>query len=104
MSTVQEVGMNNTRWAWNEHVRPQIEFMRGVNFAYIGCIDSMKEALTELGLNATLPPEKSNAYQHNDNMPMEKFGSFDVLDEETKALIREVYREDYDLYESTCKK
>lgn len=104
MSTVQEVGWDDTQWVWNEHVPPQTEFMRGVNFAYIGCIESMEEALIGLGLNTTLPPDESNAYQHNCNMPVEKFGFFDVLDEETKALIREVYREDYDLYESICKK
>lgn len=52
--------------------------MRGVNFAYIGCIESMEDALRGLGLNTTLPSVKSNAYQHSDNMPKQKFGSFEI--------------------------
>jgi hypothetical protein len=104
MATVKRVGWGNIKWQWNEHVPLQKEFMRGVNFAYIGCIESMEDALKGLGLNITLPLDESNTYQHSDGMPKEKFGSFDVLDDETKALVREVYKEDYELYESTCKK
>ena len=35
-------------------------------------------------------------------MPSIKFGSYDMLSEETKTLIQEVYDEDYALFNSLC--
>ena len=35
-------------------------------------------------------------------MPKEKFATYDLIDEDTKALIRELYADDYKLYEEKC--
>lgn len=98
---VNTIGWSNTQAAWNEHIVPQVEFMRNLNVSHIGCVNSINETFTKMQLN-TKKEMKNNAYEHNSNMPEEKFASFDLIDDETKALIQKLYADDYKLYHSTC--
>ena len=102
MNSVKKNGWNNTNIHWNEHIIPQVEFMRGLNVSHIGCIGSINETLAKLNLLGTEKKVSSNQYEHNSEMPSVKFGSYDMLSLETKALIREVYDEDYALFDSLC--
>jgi len=102
MNSVKKNGWNNTNLHWNEHIIPQVEFMRGLNVSHIGCIGSINETLAKLNLLGTEKKVSSNQYEHNSEMPSVKFGSYDTLSLETKALIREVYDEDYALFDSLC--
>ncbi len=43
---------------------------------------------------------KKNQYEHTDKIPSKKFCSYEMLSVETKTLIREVYEEDFALFES----
>lgn len=100
MKSVKENGWNNT--GWNVHIVPQVEFMRGLNVSHIGCVGSINETLTKLDLMDAGKKVQKNQYEHNDKMPSEKFGTYAMLSAETKTLIREVYEEDYALFESLC--
>ena len=110
MTSVKKNGWNNTKFHWNEHIIPQVEFMRGLNMSHIGCIGSINETLAKLHLlgdddNAAGDQEevvRMNQYERNNKMPLVKFGSYNMLSDETKALIREVYEEDYALFDSLC--
>lgn len=111
MNAVKMNGWNNTKFHWNEHIIPQVEFMRGLNVSHIGCIGSLNETLAKLHLlddgggGGGVDEEgvRMNQYERNDKMPSLKFGSYALLSVETKALIREVYEEDYALFDSLCK-
>eukprot|EP00804_Cyclotella_cryptica_P002182 CCRYP_019580-RA/>CCRYP_019580-RA protein AED:0.16 eAED:0.16 QI:0/-1/0/1/-1/1/1/0/349 len=92
----------NTNPVWNEHVLPQVEFMRGLNVSFIGCVGRINEALEKFQLDTSLQHVENNAYEHTDHMPKQKFALYDLLDVETKALVRDVYAEDYKLFLSTC--
>lgn len=98
MGSIKRIGWK--RAYWNVHIIPQIEFMRGLNVSHIGCIDSINETFALLGLRSDV--KVGNVYEHNMNMPKEKFASFDMLDEETKALMRELYADDFKLYKANC--
>lgn len=101
MNTVKQIGWNTTLLFWNVHIVPQVEFMRGLNISHIGCLHSINETLKQMHLGP-LQNFKTNIYEHTDNMPTEKFASYDLVDEETKTLMKELYAEDYKLYEETC--
>jgi hypothetical protein len=100
MKTVRDCGWNNTRCRWNEHLIPQIEFVRGYDLRLIGCLDSIEDTFSRI--NVSLNQTQMNTYQHKDGMPSEKFQSFDLLFNDTKTLIRELYKEDYDLFHTFC--
>jgi len=111
MNAVKTNGWNNTKFHWNEHIIPQIEFMRGLNVSHIGCIGSLNETLAKLHLLDDVDgggggdeeeEVRMNQYERNDKMPSMKFGSYALLSVETKALIRDVYEEDYSLFDSLC--
>ena len=103
LSTVKSFGWENKPSVdshWNEHIVPQVEWIKGLNVSHIGCVDSMSDVLTKYGLSH---PSEDNHYEHNiTTMPKEKYASYDILDDETKALILELYDEDIKLFESTC--
>ena len=103
LSMVKSLGWENRPSIdshWNEHIVPQVEWIKGLNVSHIGCVDSMSDVLTKYGLSE---PSKDNHYEHNiTTMPKEKYASYDLLDDETKALILELYDEDIKLFESTC--
>ena len=106
MNSVKKNGWENTKFHWNEHIIPQVEFMRGLNVSHIGCIGSINETLAKLHLAADAAADgeeiRMNQYERNNKMPSVKFGSYAMLSVETKALIREVYEEDYALFDSLC--
>ena len=102
MRSVKENGWNNASFVWNVHIVPQVEFMRGLNVSHIGCVGSINETLTKLDLMDDGKKVERNQYEHNDKMPSKKFGSYAILSVESKKLIREVYEEDYALFESLC--
>mmetsp|Transcript_22099 Transcript_22099/g.34709 ORF Transcript_22099/g.34709 Transcript_22099/m.34709 type:complete len:110 (+) Transcript_22099:575-904(+) len=103
MRSVKENGWNTTNFLWNVHIVPQVEFMRGLNVSHIGCVGSINETLTKFDLTGGAGTKvKKNQYEHNEKMPSKKFGSYAMLSVETKTLIREVYEEDYALFESLC--
>ena len=104
MNSVKETGWNNTNFHWNEHVVPQVEFMKGLNVSHIGCLNHINETLAKLHLKDAGENLQSNQYEHNSVMPSVKFSSYDMLSVETKTLIREVYDEDYALFDSFCTK
>jgi hypothetical protein len=92
----------NTNPIWDEHILPQVEFMRGLNVSFIGCVNKINEALDKFQLQPSSQQVYDNAYEHNDNMPVQKFASYDLLDEETNLLLRDLYADDYKLFLSTC--
>ncbi|KAL7479009.1 hypothetical protein ACHAW6_004757 [Cyclotella cf. meneghiniana] len=92
----------NTNPVWDEHILPQVEFMRGLNVSFIGCVSKVNEALNKFQLQPSSQQVYNNSYEHNDNMPGQKFASYDLIDEETNLLLRDVYAEDYKLFLSTC--
>lgn len=110
MNAVKINGWNNTKFHWNEHIIPQVEFMRGLNVSHIGCVGSINETLAKLHLldgdggggGGNEEEVRVNQYERNNKMPSMKFGSYDMLSVETKALIRELYEEDYALFDSHC--
>ncbi len=67
-----------------------------------GCVGSINETLAKLDLVDAGKKAKGNQYEHNDKMPSKKLGSYAMLSVETKKMIREVYEEDYALFESLC--
>eukprot|EP00804_Cyclotella_cryptica_P004364 CCRYP_006798-RA/>CCRYP_006798-RA protein AED:0.04 eAED:0.04 QI:304/1/1/1/0/0/2/312/362 len=104
MISVKENGWYNanTNPVWNEHILPQVEFMRGLYVSFIGCVGRINEALEKFQLDTSLQHVENNAYEHTDHMPMHRFALYDLLDVETKALVQNVYAEDYELFGSRC--
>lgn len=96
-------GWQHKYCSWNEHIVPQIEFLKGYNLSFIGCLDSVNETFAKIHLNVSSEKTKGNSYEHTRNMPAEKFQSFDLLDLETKTLVQKVYHEDYELYRTFCR-
>ena len=83
MTSVKKNGWNNTKFHWNEHIIPQVEFMRGLNVSHIGCIGSINETLAKLhllgdddGAGDEEEVVRMNQYEHNNKMPLVKFGSY----------------------------
>jgi hypothetical protein len=104
MVSVRENGWYNANKhvVWNAHIIPQVEFMRGIHVSFIGCVGKIHEALGKFQLDTSSQQIENNAYEHSDNMPAQKFASYNLLDDETKALVREIYAEDFKLFLSTC--
>jgi hypothetical protein len=95
MNVVKSFGWGNNKPSadshWNEHIVPQLEWMKGINIG---------EFLEQYDLPK---PIDDNHYEHNiTTMPEEKYASYEFLEEETKSLIMELYAEDMELFESTC--
>lgn len=103
LRTVKSFGWENTPSVdshWNEHIVPQAEWIKGLNVSHIDCVPNLNGVLNKYDLPE---PTKDNSYEHNNNtMPKEKYASYDLLDEDTKALIVELYADDKALYESIC--
>jgi hypothetical protein len=103
MSTVKTFGWANTPSAdshWNEHIVPQVEWMKGLNVSHIGCVDAIDDVLDRFNLPH---PLEDNYYEHNETtMPKEKYASFDLIDGETRELIMELYADDIKFFESNC--
>ena len=100
---VKEIEWENTPSSdshWNEHIVPQVDWIKGLNVSHIDCVWNLNEVLDKYDLPK---PSKDNSYEHNSTtMPKEKYASIDLLDEETKALIAELYADDIALFESIC--
>lgn len=90
---------------WNEHVIPQVEFLRGYKLSHLGCIETMNTTYDIISsVTSTLNPLiPKNTYEHKGSMPKYKFQSLDLLPPDLIHLMDKVYAEDMALYQAVCK-
>ena len=103
MHTIKSFGWKHTPEVdshYNEHIVPQVDWIRGYNVSHIDCVFNLNHVLETYNLPW---PTENNSYEHNETfMPKEKYASYGLLDEDVKALVEELYAEDIAFYESTC--
>ena len=100
LTTIDKFGWNHSQIWWDQHLIPQYEYMKGYSISHICCTNALDICFQRIGLEP--PKMKRNSYEKATFMPEKKFQQFDLLTEETKALVRKLYANDYDLCKLYC--
>ena len=100
MTTVDIFGWNHPDLWYDQHLIPQIEYLKGYNISLVCCTNAMERCFSNIGLNQ--PKIVRNSYEKASFMPVKKFQKFDLLTEESKALVRKLYADDYILFNTFC--
>ena len=102
LQSFHKYGFNNPNCKWNEHIIPQLEFIKGSDLKYIGCTETAHDTLTALNISYNSSSSVDNSYERSIWMPVEKFQSYDLLTSNAKKLLDEVYAEDYVAHRCFC--
>lgn len=92
-------GFENPNCKWNEHIVPQVEYIKTYDMKEIHCIDKMKDVLLEHDI---IMGAICNSYEHTDKMPSKKFGTSQLLLKDTREKIHNIYDKDYEIYDKVC--
>ena len=97
-------GFGNPSCEWNEHIVPQIKNFMGFDISFLGCVNELDKLLTRVKLPyPPLEEIRSNTFEHNTNMPRQKFQSIDLISTVTKEKLLKLYVQDVYLYRTFCK-
>ena len=102
LQSFHKYGFNNPNCKWNEHIIPQVEFIKGSDIKYIGCTERAHDTLMALNISYNSSSTADNSYERNIRMPKEKFQSYDLLTNNAKKLLDEVYADDYVAHRCFC--
>ena len=102
LQSFHKYGFNNPNCKWNEHIIPQLEFIKGSDLKYIGCTETAHDTLTALNISYNSSSSVDNSYERSIWMPVEKFQSYDLLTSNAKKLLDEIYAEDYVAHRCFC--
>lgn len=98
---VNQYGFENPKCRWNEHIIPQIEFLRGNDLQHVGCAENIETTFREINLHYNTSLRRNN-YERSGSMPSDRFHSVSLLSHAVKERILTIYSEDYDLHNAFC--
>lgn len=100
METIDKFGWDHGDFWWDQHLIPQYEYLKGYNISQICCTDSLERCFLEIGIRQ--PSIIRNLYEKANFMPEKKIQSFGLLRDDTKSLVRKLYKDDYRVYDTFC--
>ena len=87
-----------TSCRWNEHLVPQVEYMKGWPIKEIVCMESLGNFVRTW----SIPPSIHNTYERDAMMPKTKFTQTALVPNETRAMVRKLYAVDYEMRGLFC--
>ena len=107
INILEDVKLDSPDCSWDSHLIPQIEFIRGFNLSWLGCLEDVNQTYERMNQHATTvhvspSANKTNSYEHVKGMPSEKFQTVDLLPDSVIQGIDKVYAEDWALYRAVC--